>query len=403
MEKKLRRKFIRMSMLALVVVLAVLFGGINLANCIVSTQRQDQMLNRLAEGGMFKPPTPRRETFGAPDSPESPAMTRFFTVKTAADGSVLSTGLDFISSVSEEDALQYAQDVSKTGNTRGYYGEYRYLIYEEDGGTNTIFLNSAFELNQMRTLLMVSLLLGALSFLIMFILVALLSGRAIAPYVRNMQNQKRFITDASHELKTPLTSIATSADVLALDDENNEWVRNIRSQTQKLAKLAGDLTMLSRLDEETPIPDKATFALSQALWESAEPFASAAKATDRQFEAHIEEGLTLCGDVVAIQRMVSILLDNAVKYTNADGHIRLDAYRKKQKLCIEVFNTCDLIDTKDLNRLFDRFYRGDPSRSGKVAGTGVGLSIAKAIAKAHGGDIHVKSPSGHSITFTVTL
>lgn len=404
MEKRLRRKFILMSMLSLLVVLLLLFGGINMVNFTITTNMQDRTLHTIANGGFDAPPdAPHAAPFGGPSSPESPSMTRFFSVIKDKSGNITSTGLDFISSVSAEDAAEYAEAVSKKSRISGYYGEYRYYIYEDDSGTVTLFLNCATPLGQIRTLLLLSLILSALCFLIMFILVTLFSKRAIAPYVRNMEIQKRFITDASHELKTPLTSIATSADVITLDGEENEWVTNIRNQTKRLSKLVTNLVMMSRLDEENPIPDKSEFALSEAIWESTAPFISTAKATGKQFETHIEENMELYGDVASVQQMISVLLDNAVKYSNEDGYIRLDAYRKKQKAIIEVFNTCDEIDTKNLGRLFDRFYRGDASRSAKVSGTGVGLSIAKAIAKSHGGDISAKSQSGNSITFTVTI
>ncbi len=404
MEKKLRRKFILMSMAALLVVLALLFFSINIVSCILNTNMQDRTLHMIADGGFTRPPDAPRDTpFGGPSSPESPSMTRFFSVTKDSSGSVTSVGLDNITSISEEDAVAYADAVGSRANSTGYYKEYRYYVYEEDGGTVMLFLNSANALAQMRTLLLLSLLMSAICFIIMLVLVTLFSKRAVAPYVRNMETQKRFITDASHELKTPLTSIATSADVLALDGGENEWVTNIKNQTQRLSRLVNNLVMMSRLDEESPIPDKAEFALSEAVWESAEPFIAAAKAAKKQFDINIGEHMTLYGDAVAFQQMLSILLDNAVKYSDAGGSIRLDAYRKKQKTVIEVYNTCGQLDKNDLARLFERFYRGDPSRSASIPGTGVGLSIAKAIAAAHGGDISAKSADGKSIVFTVAL
>lgn len=401
MEKKLRNKFIMMSMLALLVVLALLFGSINLINYIVNTNMQDITLEKIAEGE-FKLPIPNAP-FGFPASPESSAMTRFFTVNIGKNGNVTSTGMDFISSVSEEEAKDYAEKVIKSGKTSGYLGEYRYHVTSTSDGTSVTFLNSATQLQQIKMLLLLSLALSILCFSIMLILVIIFSKRAVAPYMKNIEIQKRFITDASHELKTPLTAIAASADVLALDDASNEWVTSIRCQTQRMSKLVGNLVMMSRLDEERPIPEKSEFALSEALWESVEPFSATAKATGKKFEVNIKEGMKLYGDVVSFQQMISVLLDNAIRYSNQNGYIRLDAYIKKSKAYIEVFNTCEQLDIKNLNRLFDRFYRADPSRSGKTGGTGVGLSIAKAIAKSHGGDITVKSQSGNSITFTVVI
>ncbi|MDO5561031.1 MAG: HAMP domain-containing sensor histidine kinase [Oscillospiraceae bacterium] len=404
MEKKLRRKFILMSMLSLTVVLLVLFGSINIFSYTLNTKMQDRTLHRIAEGGIRMPPNfPPDAPFGGPVSPEVSAMTRFFVVVKDSGGKIKSTELEFISSVSSEEAKSYAEKVSKKGKTSGYCEEYRYYVYGQSNETIMIFLNCSNQLQQMKILLLLSFILSAMCFLIMLVLVIALSKKAVAPYMKNVEIQKRFITDAGHELKTPLTSIATSADVLALDDTSNEWVENIRTQTLRMSKLVGNLVMMSRLDEEHPIPDRAEFAVSEAIWESAEPFSAAARATGKRLELHIEDGMRQYGDVVSFQQMISVLLDNAIKYSDKSGYIRLDAFRKKQKTIIEVYNTCDLIDTKNLNRLFDRFYRADTSRSARISGTGVGLSIAKAIARAHGGDIIVKSKSGNSITFIVTI
>lgn len=133
-----------------------------------------------------------------------------------------------------------------------------------------------------------------------------------------MEQQKRFITDASHELKTPITSIATSADIAAMEHEGDEWIANIQKQTMRLARLVNDLVALSRLDEETPFPEKCGFSLSDAVWEAAEPFAVLAKAEGKRYKQRIEEGLVMYGNRDSIQQMVSILLDNAIKYSGKE-------------------------------------------------------------------------------------
>ncbi len=141
--------------------------------------------------------------------------------------------------------------------------------------------------------------------------------------------------------------------------------------------------------------------MSDAVWEAAEPFAVLAKAEGKRYKQRIEEGLVMYGNRDSIQQMVSILLDNAIKYSGEGGEIRLDVYRRGRKMCIEVWNTCYLSDTSDLDRLFDRFYRLDESRSAHTGGTGIGLSMARAAAEAHGGRIDVRSAEGKSICFRV--
>ena len=161
--------------------------------------------------------------------------------------------------------------------------------------------------------------------------------------------------------------------------------------------------MLSRLDEETPFPEKGRFSVSEAAWETAEPFAVLAKAKGKNFSQSIEDNISFLGDRSAIQRMISILLDNAVRYSDDGGGIQMRIYRRRGKVCIEVSNTCDLPGVSDLDRVFDRFYRLDESRSAETGGTGIGLSMVRAIAETHGGRATVESADGKEICFRVVL
>lgn len=270
------------------------------------------------------------------------------------------------------------------------------------GGTSVIFLNSERELHAIRALFWITAAVAGGCLVIVFLLVLLFSRRAIAPYMRNLAMQKQFITNASHELKTPLTAISTSADVLAMEYENDEWVKNIQSQSVRLSRLISDLVTLSRLDEENPFPERAEFSLSDAVWETAEPFTALARSRGRSYSQNIEDGLTMTGDRTAVQQMVSILLDNANKYTPEGSSIFLSARRAGRKNEIAVSNTCESAESIDVTRLFDRFYRADESHSTRIGGTGIGLSIARATAEAHGGTIEA-SVSGDTITFRVKI
>lgn len=270
------------------------------------------------------------------------------------------------------------------------------------GGTSVIFLNSERELHAIRALFWITAAVAGGCLVIVFLLVLLFSRRAIAPYMRNLAMQKQFITNASHELKTPLTAISTSADVLAMEYENDEWVKNIQSQSVRLSRLISDLVTLSRLDEENPFPERAEFSLSDAVWETAEPFTALARSRGRSYSQNIEDGLTMTGDRTAVQQMVSILLDNANKYTPEGSSIFLSARRAGRKNEIAVSNTCEGAESIDVTRLFDRFYRADESHSTRIGGTGIGLSITRATAEAHGGTISAEV-NGDTITFRVKI
>lgn len=395
------------AMAAFGAVMLVIVIGINAVNYAQTRSVQDDLIRNLLEyeqRALTEPKKPRPPIGEMPGrGPEDEFTTRFFTVYCDLSGEVKGISRDHISSVDEETAKAYTEKILLKGKEKGYYGEYRYRVKTDASGITVLFLNVAKDMQFMRTLLLVSLVIGVCSFLVVFVLIFVFSGYAVRPYIKNIERQKRFITDAGHELKTPITSIATSADIAAMEHEGDEWIANIQKQSARLSKLVGNLVALSRLDEEMPFPEKDTFSLSDAAWESAEPFAVIAKAEGKKYRQNIEENLALYGERNAVQQMLSILLDNAVKYSDRGGEIRLDIYRRKKKIYIEVFNTCDLPDVSELERVFDRFYRLDESRSAAGGGTGIGLSMAQAIAENHGGRIEVKSQSGKTIRFRAVL
>ncbi len=407
MLKKMRWRFIGAAMAAFTAVVLTLLCFVNVWNYHSVTAQQDEALVRLME--MEDKQTPFSPGRGAPPfddwlhfSPEVQYSLRFFAVHYDADGAVLRVNQDYIASISESDAEAFANAVLESGKTHGYKSGYRYLVHTAQDETAVLFLNSEREIQTMRSLLWITLAIAAVCLAVVFGLVVLFSRRAITPYLKNMEAQKQFITNAGHELKTPLTAISTSADVLAMEHDGDEWVHNIQVQSGRLSKLITNLVTLSRLDEEDPFPVRTEFSLSDALWEISEPFVSLARAKGKAYTQDIADGLTVTGDRAAIQQMVSILLDNALKYSPDGGRITLTARRSGKKAEIAVANTVDGAQSIDAARLFDRFYRADESHSGTVSGTGIGLSIAKATVEAHGGKISAKQ-AGDTITFHVTL
>ena len=407
MLKKMRWRFIGAAMAAFTAVIVTLLCFVNLWNYVSITRQQDEVLTRLMrleDQQLSFSPGRGTPPFGdwAHFSPEVQYSLRFFSVHYDADGTVLRVNQDYIASLSESDAETYADTVLESGKTRGYESGYRYLVSTAEDETVVLFLNSEREIQTMRSLLWITLAIAAACLVVVFGLVVLFSRRAITPYLKNMEAQKQFITNAGHELKTPLTAISTSADVLAMEHDGDEWVHNIQVQSGRLSKLITSLVALSRLDEENPFPVRTEFSLSDALWEISEPFAPLAQAKGKVYTQDIADGLTVTGDRAAIQQMASILLDNALKYSPDGGSISLTARRSGKRAEITVSNTVDAARPMDTSRLFDRFYRADESHSGTVSGTGIGLSIAKATAEAHGGTISAKR-EGCIMMFTARL
>lgn len=399
MLKKMQRKFIASAMAAFTIVIFILLISVNLWNYRMVTRQLDSSVDMITEkesrlpiGHNAAPPH-----VNAP-FPEAPYMLRFFVVYCDDSGNIAEIDKDYIATVSGNEAKEYGEYVLSKGRKKGFHKSYRYIR----NGSEIIFINAERELHTIKNLILISGMIAVISMSAVFILVLFFSKRAIMPYLKNIETQKRFITDAGHELKTPLTSISTSADILAMDNENDEWVQNIQKQSARMSQLISKLVALSRLDEDQPILERTEFDLSDAVWEIAESIKARAETKNKSYSQYIEDNITYCGDRNIIQQMVSILLDNAVRYSDEKGKIDLDVRRKGKKITISVSNTCrtEAIDT---NRLFDRFYRPDTSRNVNSGGNGIGLSIAKSSAEVHGGKIMAKIKDNSEIVFTVIL
>ena len=217
------------------------------------------------------------------------------------------------------------------------------------------------------------------------------------------EKQKRFITDASHELKTPITVIATSLRVLEMETGKQKWIDKSKSQTEKLTELVNSLVSLSRLDEEKSPLKFSEFSISDAVNETAGSFSDFAASNGKTLEISVEPDITYNGDEYAVRQLVSILIDNAIKYADPSSPILVSLKKSKKKIIIKTENACAEPIKGDLSKLFDRFYRADESRNSETGGFGIGLSLAKSIAEGHGGKISASSPEENRIEFTITL
>ena len=240
--------------------------------------------------------------------------------------------------------------------------------------------------------------------LAVFLLLLILSKRIVRPVAESYEKQRRFITDAGHELKTPLTIIGADTDLLELDLGENEWLDDIKRQTKRLTGLTQDLIYLARMDEEQPQLQPIEFPLSDMAEELGQSFQNLAAAQSKQFLTEIQPMLSLTGDEKAIRQLMSILLDNAVKYTPEGGRISFALKKEGRSIRLSVSNdTAVPMEKGVLDRLFDRFYRTDQSRNSSTGGYGLGLSIARSIVSAHKGKIRAENSGGNNLTITASL
>lgn len=412
MINKLRRKLIISSMISLLIVLSVIIGTIAYLNYQKIIDDADQILEVLmANDGRFplfneaenseklmkKPP---KELPGM--SPELPYESRYFSVMLDEEGNVIFSDTGQIAAVDGETAISYAQAIfvdKQEGS--GFYKGYRYLLMADDSGYRIIFLDCYRSLNSFKTLLLTSLAVSLLGFGAVLVLMIFLSGRIVKPFLENYEKQKRFITDAGHELKTPLTIIDTDIEVMKMDGIQNEWLEDIQQQTKRMAELTNNLILLAKLEETTEKLTMIEFPLSDVVEETFMSFQALAKAQDKKLNANIEKMVSYVGDENAIRHLVMILLDNAIKYSDEHGTIDLSLETQKNSIKLQVFNTTSKINRQDLNYLFDRFYRADRSRNSQTGGYGLGLSIALAIVNAHKAKIYTTSDDERSLKITV--
>ena len=314
-----------------------------------------------------------------------------------------------IAAVQTEEAIAYAQEIYEKGKTKGFLENYRFTNQTTEDGAcrQIIFVDCGKELDSFKRLLRNSAGASLLGTFAVFVLVLVFSKRVFKPVEESYVKQKRFITDASHELKTPLTIISANVDLLEMEGEESQWTQSIRNQVSRLRHLTEQMVTLSRLEEEEkPVLEKCD--LSEIVTEITENFEPLAMSKGKQLTKEITEGLTCMAEKEKLGQLVSLLLDNALKYASEKGEIRvtLAPSKKSGRSSLTVWNTVSEesgIQAGNQDVLFERFYRTDKSRTRKTGGVGIGLSIAKAIVQAHAGTITCESEPGKGSRFIVRL
>lgn len=423
MINKLRNRFIRIAMLSVTTVMLLLTAILNIANYISTDNDLRDTLTLIYENQGTIPISDRAPTTDLPDVPpdgqtppdnakkdrrgpftlETPFSTRYFVLRYDDEGELQEAELDNIASVDEDDTAQYLAAALRNGAGYGRTGDYRFFVAHTGEGRNmAIFLNCYQELRAEKTVLVWSLVADAACILLVFLLVVLLSRKAIDPVVRSAEQQKQFITDASHELKTPITVIATSLKVLEMETGKKKWIDKAQAQTEKLTELVNSMVTLSRMDEEESPLRMKEFDISAAAEETAGSFSDFALSRGHELSINVEQGISYRGDEYAVRQLVSILLDNAVKYAADATPISVELRRARKGVILCAENTCVSPENIEADKLFDRFYRADKSRSESGSGFGIGLSIARSIAEGHGGCISAKI-NGDRIVFEAEL
>ena len=407
MIRKLQRRFIRIALVVLAVAMVLVVGIVNAANWFSVRAELADTLSFLAENSTMS----REDMGGRMDGRNRHARnlvseSRWFSVFLDRDGTIRNINLASMPDLDEQTASSLAaQAVSQSFTRSAFLQDYLYEIRDNPRGRQTVlFLNCETKLAAVRTLALISALACLGGILLAWLLVALFSRKAIEPTVRNMEQQKQFITNASHELKTPLTVISTNMELLQMEQPDSPWVKSTQRQTAQMRHLVDELVYLSRMEEENAPLVMESLPLAPLLRETAEPFTAMAEYQGKAMAVEAEEGLILRGDRASVQRLLSTLLDNAVKYAAPEGSIRVNARGEGRHVLLTVANDVSAPLTKaQCRQLFDRFYRADPSRNkDQQSGFGIGLAIAAAIVEKHGGTI-TAAMEGSRLVFACKL
>ena len=402
--QRLRKKFIRMCMAACTGAFLVLFFAMLGITSLQMNAALDALADLIAQNGGRFPALSSLDVSKPPPgavNQESPFTTRFFTIAFGADGTVAQVDVGAVASVTEAEAAAYGEAALAAGKERGWIGDFRYCIYQGTEGKAAVFLSGAQAkaANQRFLIGACAVLLGGS--LVALLLAVLFSRQAVRPTVEAYEKQKRFITDANHALKTPLTLIQTDLDILEAEQGPDPWRRDIQEAATTMTALVERLVALCRMDEAGEALPITPFALSETVEEAVAAFSSAAAQQGKTLRAQIDPEVTYVGNPGAIRELLSILLDNAVKYCDPGGTVLLRLKGGKHP-ALTVDNVYAQADTLDLRRIFERFYRGDTARA-CGSGFGIGLSMAKAIVAQHKGTIRAKALSGGWVRLEVQL
>ncbi len=407
MIRKLRLRFIALCMISLTLLLVVMMGAINLINYRSIVSQADSILEVLsANRGIFPEPGPydNQSLPSFPHAAEIPYESRYFTVFFNTDSDIDQIELERIAAITTSQAEQMSETALSRPEDHGFIGDYRYWKISDRMGTKVFFLDCTRQLDNFTRFLWTSIGISMIGWFVVLALISVCAGRIVQPVAQAYQKQKQFITDASHEIRTPLTIISANVDLIEMDpEESQESVDEIRSQVQRLKKLTEDLTTLSRLEESVP-KIRVDFPISEVVEESVRPFLALARKEEKSLDLQIEPDLFWKGNDQSIRKLVSILLENAMKYSSPKGTITVSLAKNAHSLILTVSNPIETtMEEKDLQRIFERFYRSDPSRSSSKPGYGIGLSMAKALVDQENGKIRASCPAPNIFSISITL
>ncbi len=410
MIKTLQRKFIVTAMTAISVLLLLLLGTINILNIYYVGNQVDKKLEMISqnEGNPDNIPMapgdmPPREPYGMKNDYDTFMSSNFFVVRFDRNGDIVYSDVSRISSVSEEEAKELAEKVYTQNDLSGKIDSFEYMVRDSRMGFGkvVVFLDTSGDIYSYIRVLFLSAAIGIACWLFMLLFVILLSKQAIRPIAENMEKQKQFVTNAGHEIKTPIAIIQSNTEAMELYNGENKWSKNIKEQTVRLNELMKNLLTLARMDESSANLIQSDFSLSQLLTDHIECFRETLELRRITLQTSIQPMISFRANQEHITQLISALMDNTVKYTNEGGNVFVSLEGNDKRIKLQFKNTCQQLPPVPPDKLFDRFYRADEARTQKNGGYGIGLSVAQSITETYKGRISAEYENGNTIVFTI--
>ncbi len=414
-NKKLQIKFTIITMIAITTIVIGVFAVVTFENYRMTNKQLDTLLNLISENDGLIPDLKKENQYLADEAKYS---TRYFIIRLDSKGKIIEINLDHVSSISHEQAKDMTTEILKNSKnigffhnlansvlennkTYGFFSNYKYKISNVNDEKLIVFIDCQMQLQSFKIATLRSLAVTGVLLVIILVIVVIGSKVILNPVFRSIESQKRFVTNASHEFKTPLAVVMADIDVLEMTvGEDNEWLVSIKNQMKRLNTLTKTLLTLANIQDGKASLQTSKFSINQVISEVLEELKILIG--DRKIEFDDAKDAIMIADRDMIKQLINILFDNALKYTQEDGEISIKTIKRGKVVRFEIANTCENAKDIDTGRLFDRFYREDKSRSQKE-GYGIGLSIAQSIVAIHKGRISSGVKKDGKIYFRVAI
>ena len=407
MFKQLQKSFVKSAMLSFTAVLLVVLVAVNVVNYRQTVNQVDRLGTMLVnndgtfpdapEGGMGPKEHPEHGMPKGMEFRKDDQMATRYAVVRVANGTVQSVDRTHLVSLDEEALKELGLRIAQGTSTKGWEGSLRYQVAKTDAGTMVVLVDANKETQQVSRLMMVTGAVFVLCLAVVYVLVRLVSKRAIRPFVENVERQQQFIANASHEIKTPLAVLSANTDLLAMMGTEAKFVDSNKRQIKRLNSLVEQMLILSRYDEGEAAATKEEVDLVAVTKTIVEEILPVLNEKGLQVEFTGEAQTIVTTNKSAMTELIRILLDNAMKYTVGEPVITVEAKRNQ----LAIGNETEPMTKEQVSQIFDRFYRVDSSRNRTTGGSGLGLSIAQKIAETNDVQLTAELTSETQIRFVI--